>query len=350
MDELTLLRRLDADTPAPTKAALSSGFDALEERMRAAEQRGRQHVAKRRKTVRVRRTLALTLAAAAVIAGLVMTDSIGVAGLRPGATAEAAELLDHAAVETIHTADPVVHPGQYLAITTDYVSLSSYGSGDTQLRWLRQGTDTTYIPADRNDEWTLVRSPAEPVDYFSPAAKKQALTDYASALAQYDGRDELIRGRAGNFYGTPADAVGFADLPRDPRVLLNRIYRTTLGKGQSPDGEALVWIADELRTGIVPADLRAALYRAAALIPGVTIVEKETVLDGRTGVAVGRVEPSTGVRQEIVIDPRTGLLIGERSVATRAVDGIPAGKVTGSTAVTTTVVDKAPSGPAHRVN
>lgn len=350
MDELTLLRRLDADTAAPTRAALTDAFDALTDRMVAAEQRGQKHVAKRRRTMRVRRTLAMTLAAAAVVAALVMTDTIGIAGLRPGATAEAAELLDNAAVETIRTADPVVRSGQYLAITTDHVNMASYTSGDTQLRWLTRGTDTTYIPYDRHDEWTLVRSLDRPVDFFSAAAKKQALLQYASTREQYAGRDELIRGRDGNFYGTPADEINFAELPRDPRVLLNRIYRTTIGQGQSPDGEALVWIADQLSTGVVPADLRAALYRAAALIPGVTVVQKKAVLDGRTGVAIGRIEPSTGARQEIVIDPQTGLLIGERRVATKAIDGIPAGKVIGSSAVATKIVDTAPTGPEHRVN
>lgn len=350
MDELTLLRRLDADTAAPTRAALTDAFDALDDRMTAAEQRGEKHVAKRRRAVHVRRTLVMTLAAAAVVVGLVMTDTIGVAGLRPGASAEAAELLDNAAVDTIRTADPVVRPGQYLAITTDHVNLNSDISGDTQLRWLDRGTDTTYIPYDRHDEWSLVRSPEEPVDYFSPAAKTRALLQYASTRALYDGKNELIRGRDGNFYGTPADEADFAALPRDARVLLNRIYRTTLGQGQSPDGEALEWIAGQLRTGIVPADLRAAMYRAAALIPGVTVTEKETVLDGRTGVAIGRVEPATGARVEIVIEPQTGLMIGERRVATRTGYGIPAGKVTESSAVTVKVVGTAPTGPEHRVN
>ena len=350
MDELTLLRRLDADTPAPSEAALTDAFNALTERMDAAEQRGRTHVpVHRRSRKRLLRASVLTAAAAALVVGLVLTDEIGVAGRPPG-DAEAAEALGKAAVNTIRSADPKVKPGQYLAVRTEATDLNESTDGSRRpLHWLSRSIDTEWIPRDRRDVWSLQRSGRRPVEYFSAAAKKVALESYASTSQQYDGRDELVRGRNGDFYGTPTDEVGYADLPRDPRVLLNRIYRTTIGQGQSPDGEALEWIADQLRTGVVPADVRAAMYRAAALIPGVEVVDRRAVLDGRRGIAIGRVESSTGERQEIVVDPATGLLIGERAVRTRAFEDVPAGSVVESTSVTTTVVNAAPSGPEHRV-
>ncbi len=349
MDELTLLRRLDADTPAPSKAALGDAFDALTERIEAEGQRGRNHVARARRHRRVRRVLLASACVVALAAGFLFTDTVGVAGLRPGATAEAAEVLDQAAETAITTADPVVRPGQFLRIRTAYQYMNVAGTQDRPLRWLRGGIDTTYIPFDRADEWVLVRTEPRPVAFFSEAAKKEALNSLAEWEPRYGGRAELLRGRKGDFYGTPADQVGFSDLPRDPRLLLNRVYRETLGKGLAPDDQAVDWFATQLRSGVVPADLRAAMYRAVALVPGVTLSESDATLDGRRGVAIGRTEPWTGVRRELVIEPTTGLLIGEREIWTRAAEGVPAGKVTGSTAVTTTVVDSAPSGPEHRV-
>lgn len=69
-----------------------------------------------------------------------------------------------------------------------------------------------------------------------------------------------------------------------------------------------------LRTGVVPADLRAALYKAAALIVGVTMADKQATVDGRTGIAVG-IPTSDGVaRRDIIIDPTSGLVIGEQDV------------------------------------
>ena len=50
-------------------------------------------------------------------------------------------------------------------------------------------------------------------------------------------------------------------------------------------GETLVFIADLLRTGVVPADQGATLHKVAAMIPGVTITEGQANLDGRTGIA-----------------------------------------------------------------
>jgi hypothetical protein len=80
-----------------------------------------------------------------------------------------------------------------------------------------------------------------------------------------------------------------AKLPRDPKALLDLIYSRTKGAGISPEVEALVTIADTLRTGIIPADLRASLYKAAALVPGITMVDRQATLgtlnsyDGKMG-------------------------------------------------------------------
>jgi hypothetical protein len=114
------------------------------------------------------------------VGGIVVADVVRPSG--PGATAEAAEILNNAAAATIQTSDPVVGPGQYLKIDT-----------------------TTSSTSGR-------RAPGSPLK-----------------------------------------------------------------------AEAFVTIADGLRTGVVPADLRAALYKAAALIPGVTVGDRQATVDGRTG-------------------------------------------------------------------
>jgi len=83
---------------------------------------------------------------------------------------------------------------------------------------------------------------------------------------------------------------------------------------KSPESEAFVTIADGLRTGVVPADLRAALHKAAALIPGVTVGDRRATVDGRTGIAIGVPSPDGVVRTGIIIDPTSGLVIGEQDV------------------------------------
>ncbi|WP_160669330.1 hypothetical protein [Pseudarthrobacter sp. ATCC 49987] len=101
-------------------------------------------------------------------------------------------------------------------------------------------------------------------------------------------------------------------------------------------------ITAALRTGVIPADLRAAFYKAAAFIPGVTVVDKQATIDGRTGIAIGIPSPDGGSRQETIIDPTTGLMIGERNVLLKDYPGFPAGTVMTWTSVRTSVVNTAP--------
>ena len=108
-------------------------------------------------------------------------------------------------------------------------------------------------------------------------------------------------------------------LPTNPRALLAMIYRIERGHGPGPDQEAFVTIGDLLRNTIAPPKVTAALYRAAALIPGVTFVHNATDAIGRPGVAVARIGPGVdgGVREELIFSSATWQLIGERTVIAR---------------------------------
>lgn len=204
-------------------------------------------------------------------------------------------------------------------------------------------------PLDRDDDCVWLRGTSKPFETFGPESKKAADEQWAQVIA--DNRadcQEKLRAPGGRFYSyeNAHSPEALDDLPRDPNRLLNHIYRVTLLAGPSPDGEALVWIADTLRSGAIPANLRAAMYKAAAMIPDVEVTEHTANLNCRTGIAIGRLESSNGIRQDIIIHPASGQLIGERQVLTKAdkIAGYPAGTVIASTAITTAVVDSAPGG------
>jgi RNA polymerase sigma-70 factor (ECF subfamily) len=287
-----------------------------------------------------RRILLVSAAAALLVGGIVVADVVRPLG--PGATAEAAEVLNDAAAATIQTADLVPSPGQYLKIqSTNIWGSAAVAADGSEYEWLDTEKSTMYIPANRQDEWVWERSGRIPTTFFDQKSKQ-----YASSMEPAEGY--VLRGKNGGFYGTPPEQSSFpskdalAAFPRDPNALLAEIQRQTDGKGQSKDGEALVFIADLLRTGMVPADLRAALYKTAALIPGVTVTDEQATLDGRKGIAIGRVETASNRRQDIIIDPATGLLIGEREVLIEARGSIPAGTATTWTAIETTISETAP--------
>src|SRR5262249_26380523 len=97
-------------------------------------------------------------------------------------------------------------------------------------------------------------------------------------------------------------------LPTDPRALLDGIYKQTAGAGQSPDQEAFPTIGDLLRESIAPPEVSAALFRAAALIPGVTVVANAVDAVGRPGIAVSFT--SNGEQSEWIFDKQTLQMLG----------------------------------------
>ena len=345
MDDLQLLRETRNDVGTVPPAVLARGRDRLMNRAEAEATAGEQDNVRTLPVRRPWRRAALATAAAAVIAAsFVVADVVG-PGDRPGASAEAAEVLSDAATATIATSDPVVGPGQYLLVDTTAVYSATTSTGTEEYFWLESQDGQVYVPADLSAEWVWNREPRVPVQFFDEQSRQLAESQQLDLLD----RGELVRGPAGDFYGSEPSILGNIPLeealgssPRDPRQLLDLIYEQTQGSGPTPDEAAFNAIADSLRTGVIPADLRAALYGAAALVPGVTVLDPQAAMDGRVGISLGMDTRFSGSRTEMIIDPKTGLLIGEREVLLEAQYGAPAGTVISWTAVTTSVVDGAP--------
>ena len=338
MDELQQLRAFGEDVAGPSEGALSRGRRGLVEHI------GSRPTATKSSSKKCFALLSGTtaLAAGALVATLVFTNVLGLAGWRGGADAAAASALSDAAAATIETADPIVGPGQYLKVDTEAVYVIQAQNEDWEnIAYLETQNGQVYIPADYNDDWVWVREQSEALRVFGVGFEDE-VEDW---VANHSSPEEVIRAPEGRFYnGEPKD-LGLAELPRDPQQLLNYIYRVTAGQGPGVDYQAFDFISATLRTGAVPAELRAALYRAAAGIPGVEITAKSATLNGRTGIAFG-IEDKNGYLHEIVIDPETGLLIGERLVQLFDSKLVPvfAGEVVGWTSVTSSVVDSAPAG------
>ena len=336
MDELTLLRKVRNDVADPTTEALTAGRAALFSRINGTEPAR----ARRRRGIRIAGLSAL--GAGVLTVALVATNVVGLPGWRGGAEPAAAEVLHSAALAAIETSDPVVGPGQFLRVETTAVYSASVADGANRGTYLFLSRDELYIPANRDDDWVWLRHPSETYETFGPTSAALAEENSDANLGI---EEELLRAPAGGFYGGTRDA-GYGDLnnlPRDPAELLNHIYLVTEGQSNSREDAAMVFILERLHTGEVPADLRAAFYGAAALIPGVTITENQATLDGRTGVAIGRDEANID-RQEIIIDPETGMYIGQRRVTLSGYDDVPAGTVVNWSTVTVSVVDSAPQG------
>ena len=281
--------------------------------------------------------VAATVAAALVIAPT-FTNS-------PSVSAEAATILNKAA-DNITATDPAAKPGQWWKVTTSGFNLAIIGTSTTDpnaaVAILEGRTDTSYIAVDGSHATYTASGPATFVRQVGGAHVTAAdLPD------QFNGSGEVTTSNL-----APNDTPGawqaptpafLAALPRDPSALRQRLYDDTAGHGRSTDGEVFVYVADVLRSGLVPADLRGALYRVLATVPGVEITSRTATIGTAKGIAFGWYEATDGTRQEIIINPANGDLIGERDVTVTNVGDIPAGTVTGETVVTRTLANTVPA-------
>jgi hypothetical protein len=242
-----------------------------------------------------------------------------------------------------------VGPGQYRYVAEHVSAVSQTSHSGFRNAYRVQ----TWIPADETGEWTQVSERLGPFEQIWGTAEAGAAD--RPSVEQSGPLDGEVRAVCGNFIavylGEQPSCEGLepqkettsaylATLPRDPQRLLAALT-DDLRPADDPAYRAQTMIQHTvmlLRSGLVPADLRAALYEALALLPELRITEQVANLDGRQGTALG--VAVLGVRWDIIVDPATGAFIGERVVqVTASPDGAPAGTVLGSTSVTTGVVD-----------
>ncbi|MEU6975582.1 MULTISPECIES: CU044_5270 family protein [unclassified Streptomyces] len=123
-----------------------------------------------------------------------------------------------------------------------------------------------------------------------------------------------------------------ASLPTDPEALLSLVYaQTRTTGGGDADQRAFTAIGTLLTETWAPPQVTAALYGAAARIPGTTVLPSAQDAAGREGVAVART--AQGEQTQWIFDRKTSAFLGQRTVLARATEAGPAGTVLGSSAV-----------------
>jgi hypothetical protein len=155
----------------------------------------------------------------------------------------------------------------------------------------------------------LISRPVGPVRFLSAAAREQWVRDGRPAPLK-----DLPQGPL------PADAFGrpykqLLALPTNVDALY-RVVKHQAGKGSAAwqRHEMFTVIGDLLREDPLPAPVRAALYRVAARIPGITMLGMTHDGIARPALAVSLNDTLYGARDELLFDPHTAKLLGEASV------------------------------------
>jgi hypothetical protein len=286
------------------------------------------------------------LLTAATVAVVVAVSLIAVALGRPGGAAgpgpaagtvqpagtPAAQLLDKIAYAASRQPSQNVRDGQY-----EYVkSLEQY-----QVQVTRNDKSTFHMPKPSiRLFWQSVSNLCRPGLMFESGAYTP-LTDQGNAKCPDEGTLQEPTYRL------------LQSLSTNPHTVLQQIYAVDLGllgphpgpspyaPGQSKYSYAFDSIGNILNDAIVPPQASATLYRAAALIPGVTVVPGAVNAAGQHGVAVSMVY--SGEREEWIFDKTTLLSIGERDVDAKT------GHLVGTNAILARAfVDRAGQVPAAR--
>ncbi|GAB3868258.1 CU044_5270 family protein [Dactylosporangium cerinum] len=302
MNDLDLSRLLPApatpDLPADRQQLLK---DHLLREIRAVKP------VRRRRLVLVAAAVAVVAVAAAVVAfrATPETRPALVVAVQEGDAGAVQQLLDRIALAAAAQSPVSVAPGQFLYIKST-VAFAEFGGKHVRME-----------PLHDRQIW-LSQDPKQP------------------GLLKERGRTITLD--AGG--RTNEELVG--NLPADPAALLAKAYADTQGQGNGPDQEAFVYVGDHLFESLPSPAVSAALYRAAALIPGVVTIDDAADAIGRHGIAVARTDEVDGIRHEWIFDRETFAYLGQREYAVRDGNGMTAGTVIGITAVLQrAVVDRA---------
>jgi hypothetical protein len=245
-----------------------------------------------------------TLVAAAVVGVAAAVDVFG-SGSPTAPSPAVAAVLGRLADVAAAGPSTVPGPGQYLYVDSenDYPSITE----------ARHGLCVTHATEHRRiwigaDGSGLLRETAGATTFTSPADRAACQTVISN--------DQLVGGRTSDLWFAPrcfmlGPTNDMRALSTDPRVLLAEMRR--IDGGPPGPAEDFVHVGDFLRETDASPALRAALYRAAALIPGVRLLGGVRDHLGRLGLGVAY--DAHGERQELIFNPRTSALMGEQVVA-----------------------------------
>jgi len=249
------------------------------------------------------------------IAAAVTAIIVASQGGLPPANSGAIRLLGRVAAAAAHQPTPHVRDNQYMFAETKEVSWSFPANLEP---FIRKGS----LPRDIRLRLLKLRPQRTTLQIWMPVSDVCRVGIERSVHSTGPGINWKFSAQGS---GVKCPSIGglndatyrlLQTLPTDPHTLLAMIYKVERGHGPTPDQEAFVTIGDLLRDKIVPPGVAAALYRAVALIPGVTLVPNATDAIGRHGVAVA--QTADGIRNELIFSKTSLRLIGERTILASA--------------------------------
>ena len=294
MDEMGLLGELRAGLPAPRAVARASARGQLIAQIEAAQRPRQRFFGWGNRRLRL---LAAATAVVAAAAALVLVVFSGSGRVEPAA----AQILREAAGTAAAQVPVAPGPNQFLYTR----SKSAYLTMNPGWSVLVPSERETWISLD-GSRLGRIRAVTGHPRFVSADQRAGWVAAGSPPLPRAGAVEETTVSGAGGI-------VDPADLPTDPAALLAKIEARSIPGVDGPPGEAETFtlIGDLLRQAYLPSAVRAALYEAAAELPGVESLGEVSDPIGRAGLGVAFSD--RGTRHELVLDPETSALLGERA-------------------------------------
>ncbi len=273
--------------------------------------------------LRIARRLALAGGlAVALAAALLIAPTLPWWGGPPAVRAQAAQILDRAAVTARHQPVLTARPSQFV-----FTRVLESAAG---ISVSRSGRTSVAIRRELSETWLSASGARTGLVRFQP--RTSPLPGHPAGPWQ----TSIL----GSDRQHPAYLPG---LPTSADAMLGYLYRNSQG-GNPPDQQAFITAGDLIRASYLRPAALAAVFEAVARIPGVVVVHGAATVNGTRGIAVQRI--FQGISSQLIFDPRTYAFVGERQVVVRGLQGIKVGTVMDATTVrTVTIVDHAGQQP-----
>lgn len=325
MNEIELLRQLRAELPTARPDVRA----AARARLLARSEHSEGPPCPRASSLLSRRRLGLAVVGV-TLAALLIALPIGLLGGSGKVQPAVAQVLRKTA--EVAAMQVPVYPGggQYLYTRSKSAYLSAVGYNPACLRRL---CDREH-PWEVTDEWSVL-VPSERESWISFDDSLRGRVREVTGKPRFVSADQragwIAAGspslpRAGRVEdgaisggGMLLDAADVSQLPTDPATLRKMIEAREIRGVEGPPGEAETFtlIGDMLREAYLPSDVRAALYRLTAELPGVELLGEVRDPAGRSGTGIAFTDRRRGTRHELIFDPATSALLGERESAVR---------------------------------
>lgn len=225
-----------------------------------------------------------------------------------------------------------------LGLTTAATPVSALATQMNQLAKVAAGQDWTGIPGPGQYLYTESRGLSETDAMNNGQECAVQFVDHRQSWIATDGSGAISEGGSDGQFTSSADAavcavmkvtaasvdrsggtrfaVGGLSFPTndwkslstDPSTLLTQVHARDGGPDTA--GELFVNVADFMRESDVPPAIRAALYQALPLIPGVKSLGPATDPTGQSGLGVGAYRNGQ-LGTELIFDKQTGRLLAE---------------------------------------